>query len=243
MSIARIYQPVSLQPGARIHLTDAASHHLSRVLRANLNDAVTLFNGEGGEYQTVIAEINKKGVIVTVNEFLPREAESPIQIHLLQGVARGEKMDFIVQKAVELGVNTITPVVTERCNVRLDKEREAKRLQHWQAVITSACEQSGRNRVPELLPTQSLSAALESVQADVSYVLSPHVTKKLSETQTPPSRIALLIGPEGGLSENEIKLAISAGFISLNLGPRVLRTETAALAAIAALQYRYGDFR
>lgn len=241
--MTRIYQPILLEIQQKIRLDDKASHHLARVLRAKMGDHLVIFNGHGGEYAAVITHIDKKGVEVEVLSFTPREVESPIRIHLAQGIARGEKMDFIVQKAVELGVVNITPLVTERCNVRLDHDREEKRLQHWRAVAMSACEQSGRNRLPHVTPAISFKDWLPSVQADLCFVLTPHVENKLPENKLlKNATIQLLIGPEGGLSDQEVAMAIQYGFLPLNLGPRVLRTETATIAAITAIQVRYGDF-
>lgn len=240
--MTRIYQPVSMDVESVLRLDEKASHHIARVLRAKVGDTLALFNGQGGEYTAVITHIDKKAVTVHVTAFSPREVESPIHIHLAQGMARGEKMDFIVQKAVELGVTHITPLLTERCNVRLDSEREEKRLQHWQAVVVSACEQSGRNRLTELSAPENLAGWVARVKADYKFVLSPHVQNKLPEVVLPPhAAVVLLIGPEGGLSDQEVALACENGFIPLNLGPRVLRTETATLAAIATLQARFGD--
>lgn len=243
MSIARVYQPTCLAVDAHITLDTAASHHLSRVLRAELGDRITLFNGHGGEYQASIIAINKKNVEVKVQAFNAREVESPIHITLAQGIARGEKMDFIIQKAVELGVNEIVPLITERCNVRINDERLQKKLEHWQAVIINACEQSGRNKVPKLSVPVTMEAWLEKKTVDICFVLSPHVDSKLSQhTIHQGSRMGVIIGPEGGLSDAEIQNAIHCGAWPLNMGPRVLRTETAPLAAIAMLQTRYGDF-
>lgn len=241
--MTRIYQPISLAIQQKIRLDDQAAHHLVRVLRAKIGDDLILFNGQGGEYSAVISHIDKKKVEVDVLDFIPREVESPVRIHLAQGVARGEKMDFVVQKAVELGVAHITPLISERCNVRLDSEREEKRLQHWRAITISACEQSGRNRLPPISPMIAFKDWVSTVQADLKFVLSPHVENKLPINQLPANAtVLLLIGPEGGLSEEEVSSAIQRGFLPLNLGPRVLRTETATIAAITALQLRYGDF-
>lgn len=243
MSIARIYQPITLTTDAIVTLDESASHHLSRVLRAAVGDEITLFNGEGGEYHARIAAINKKNVTVTMGAFNAREAESPIHITLAQGIARGEKMDFIIQKAVELGVNEIVPLITERCNVRINDERLQKKMAHWQSVIISACEQSGRNRVPLLSVPQALTHWLTQKKADVCFILSPHVDTKLSQQKIAQgSHIAMIIGPEGGLSDAEMEAAVRQGAQPLNMGPRILRTETAALTAIALLQTRYGDF-
>jgi 16S rRNA (uracil1498-N3)-methyltransferase len=242
MPVSRIYQPGSLQANTILWLNDNAAHHLARVLRVAVGESLIVFNGAGGEYQAVITQITKKGVEVRLGQFISRDVESPIRIELAQGIARGEKMDFIVQKAVELGVSRITPVITERGNVRLTGEREAKRHQHWQSVVVSACEQCGRNSIPEVLAPVSLQSWLSTAKADYRFVLSPHVNNKLPAQIPAGSSVILLIGPEGGLSDAEVTAAVAAGFQPLSLGPRVLRTETAALAALTALQCRYGDF-
>lgn len=242
MPISRIYQPIPLQSGDELSLSEQASHHLGRVLRATIQDEITLFNGKGGEYQATITRIDKKSVTVKIGAFNPRESESPLELYLAQGISRGEKMDYTIQKAVELGVKKIIPLFTERCNVKLDEERRDKRLQHWQSIVISACEQSGRNRVPEVVAPQSLDRWLQAVDADWAFVLSPHVSGKLSDTLIPAkSRVVLLIGPEGGLSESEMNATSQKKFLPLNLGPRILRTETAAVAAITALQCFFGD--
>lgn len=242
MSSIRIYQATPLAVNTSIQLSEKASHHVGRVLRAKPGDQLTLFNGQGGEYAAVIKRITKKEVEVDIIAFMAREVESPIDIHLAQGIARGEKMDFIVQKAVELGVKKIIPLITERCNVRLDNEREEKRLQHWQSVAISACEQSGRNYLPEVTAPISFNDWLPHVNADCCFVLSPHETNTLTHTKMPVhTSIVLLIGPEGGLSDAEVNAAKQRHFLPLNLGPRVMRTETAPIAAIAILQYQYGD--
>lgn len=243
MSLTRAYHPGPLSLHLKCRLDEKAAHHVARVLRGRVGDYLTLFNGEGGEYNAVITHIDKKGVEVEIQSFTPRDVESPIDIYLAQGIARGEKMDFIVQKAVELGVKKIIPLITERCNVRLANEREEKRLLHWQSVATSACEQSGRNSVPDIVAPLSFAEWLPKASADRKFVLSPHVQEKLNASPLPAgSSVILLIGPEGGLSDQEVNAAIAHQFLPLNLGPRVLRTETATLAAITTLQYQYGDF-
>ena len=243
MSPPRIYQSTPLTANQALTLDAAASHHLARVLRAAVDDAITLFNGDGNEYPAKITGIDKKSVHITIQSCVSRDVESPIDIYLAQGIARGEKMDFIIQKAVELGVSKIFPLITERCNVRLNQEREEKRLQHWQSIVISACEQSGRNRIPEIHAPQSLEAWLPQVIADLKFVLSPHVANQPAKnTLSQPKTIALLIGPEGGLSDPEVALASQHAFIPQCLGPRVLRTETATLATITAIQCQYGDF-
>lgn len=238
----RIFQAIPLSVGSVIQLDESASHHLARVLRASVNDAVIVFNGQGGEYAGVITRIDKKSVTIAIEKHATREAESPIDIWLAQGISRGEKMDYTIQKAVELGVKKIIPLFTERCNVKLDNERSEKRLLHWQSIIVSACEQSGRNHIPDILQPQSLDAWLETVKADYCFVLSPHTGQKLKTLSVPEqASVVLLIGPEGGLSEREIERARLRNFLALNLGPRILRTETAAVAAITSLQCCFGD--
>lgn len=184
----------------------------------------------------------KKTVSVKIKFFSNRERESSLELYLAQGISRGEKMDFTIQKAVELGVKKIYPLLTERCNVKLDAERSAKRLLHWQLIITNACEQSGRNWIPEIMAPQSLASFLHTVTADHKFVLAPHA--KIPLTDYPLNshdRVVLLIGSEGGLSEEEILQAQQQQFFPLNLGPRILRTETAAVAALTALQFYAGD--
>jgi 16S rRNA (uracil1498-N3)-methyltransferase len=242
MSISRIYQDIPLKTDAEIELSAAASHHLARVLRVQLGDAISVFNGEGGEYAAVITAIDKKKVLVKLGEFVPRSAESSLKLYLAQGISRGEKMDYVIQKAVELGATGIVPLITERCNVKLDDERRQKRFQHWQAIVVSACEQSGRNTLPELLPPQTLAQWLPEATADFKWVLAPTAVQKLDQIKMAnDASVILLIGPEGGLSPAEMNQSSQFGFMGLNLGPRVLRTETAALAALTILQGVFGD--
>lgn len=240
----RIYQAIPLKPDSTVQLDEAATHHIARVLRAKVGDEVVLFNGEGSEFPGTISHIDKKTVTVQIEKKIDRDAESPLELYLAQGISRGEKMDYTIQKAVELGVKKIFPLLTERCNVKLDDERRDKRFQHWRSIVIGACEQSGRNRIPEILAPQTLSQFLENIDADWKFVLAPHAEKKLSESAIQKtSRVVLLIGPEGGLSEREIELAQKKNFLTLNLGPRILRTETAAVAAMSALQFYAGDLR
>lgn len=240
--MTRIFQPIPLAQGVSIELDGNASHHIARVLRAKVDDNVIIFNGLGGEYTGIITEITKKSVRILISDFNPREAESPLELWLAQGISRGEKMDYTIQKAVELGVKKIIPLFTERCTVKLDHERVIKRLEHWQAIVISACEQSGRNRIPEVLMPTTLEKALPTMQAKWRFVLSPHVDQKMQKIQIENHQpVVLLIGPEGGLSDNEMTLTRVHHFSPLNLGPRVMRTETAAVAAITALQYCFGD--
>lgn len=245
MAIPRIYQPVSLQPRSELQLDSNAAHHVFRVLRMQAGEQVLLFNSQAeGDYHAVIQRIDKKGVWVQVGEFIPAKREAEVDIYLAQGIARGEKMDMIIQKAVELGVKKIFPLITERCNVRLTGEREEKRLAHWQGVVISACEQSGRNQLPSISPPADYADWLSQAKAEACFILSPHTLTKMPPAgEKAPRSIIVLVGPEGGFSENEVQLAIDHGFTSLNLGPRILRTETASLAALTVMQYAYGDMQ
>lgn len=237
----RIFQNIPLKVNTQLTLDEPASHHVARVLRAHQGDVLSIFNGLGGEYESTITHIGKKNVQVEVLKWTPCMTESPVQIELAQALARGEKMDWIIQKAVELGVHAISPVSTQRANVRLVDERASKRQRHWQQIAIAASEQSGRERVPEIHPIQDLSAWLTAIRADLSIILSPSKTSEILPQTGPIKRIALLIGPEGGLAPTEVQASLAYGFKPLNLGPRILRTETAPLAALSILQYRYGD--
>jgi len=242
MRIPRIHTGQPLQAGASFDLEPGPSQHIARVLRMRAGDALILFDGLGGEYPATISAVDKKTVTVSTGENLAREAESPLVIHLGIAVSRGERMDLVVQKATELGAAAITPLFTQRTEVRLKGEREEKKLAHWRQVAVSACEQCGRNRVPRIHPLQPLEGWLSACDAALKLVLH-HRADEMPVGEQPPASIALLIGPEGGLAEAEIAAAEAAGFLSLALGPRVLRTETAPLAALAVLQARWGDMR
>ncbi len=240
MRIPRIYTGQPLQAGTAVELELGQSQHLCRVLRLKVGAHLILFNGSGGQYPATISTIDRKSVIATTGNFEATERESGLYLQLGIAISRGEKMDWVVQKATELGVSSIVPLVSERTAVRLKGERENKKLRHWQQIATSACEQCGRNRLPQILPPLTLEQWLQSVQADTRLVLH-HTASNTDPGSSTPSSIALLVGPEGGLSPAEITAAEQAGFSSLQLGPRVLRTETAPLAAIAILQARWGD--
>lgn len=237
--MTRVFQNIALAQGSTIELDTNASHHVARVLRAETYDPLIIFNGLGGEYSGVITNITKKSVEVQLTAFNPREVESPLDLCLALGISRGEKMDYTIQKAVELGVNKILPLFTERCTVKLDQDRIHKRLEHWQAIAISAAEQSGRNRIPEIVLPTTLEKALPLIQAEWRFVLSPHTNQRLATTKIQSA--ALLIGPEGGLSDSEILLTKLHHFAPLNLGPRIMRTETAAVAAVTVLQCYFGD--
>ncbi|MBB71694.1 MAG: 16S rRNA (uracil(1498)-N(3))-methyltransferase [Legionellales bacterium] len=243
MTTPRLYQAIELSEGNTISLTADAAHHVSRVLRMSVGDTVIIFNGQGGEYHGTVTDISKKSVIVQLQQFNDSNTESPLHIHLGQSIARGEKMDLILQKSVELGVTEITPLFSEFGNVKLPTDRLRKRLQHWRGVIISACEQCGRTFIPTLNPPIKTQLWLEGLSADVlGLVLNPRGEHSIKTLPADTKNIALLIGPEGGLSDAEVMLAKEKGFLDSRLGPRVLRTETAALATIAALQSQLGDF-
>jgi 16S rRNA (uracil1498-N3)-methyltransferase len=219
------------------------SHHLSHVLRLAAGDAVTVFDGHGSEYEATIARVAKGGVTLNLSEPRMVDRESPLDITLAQGISSGDRMDYTVQKAVELGIAAIQPLATERSVVRLDRERALKRVAHWQAIAIASCEQCGRNRVPEVLHVQSFTAWLGTPAAGVlRLTLAPGAARKLAELERPRSPIVLLVGPEGGFSPREREDAERAGCTPVRLGPRVLRTETAAVAALAAMQVLWGDF-
>ena len=224
-----------------IALPEAAARHAVTVLRLQMGDALALFNGEGGEYRASLIAANKHEARVRVAEFHAIERESPLAITLALGICAGERMDYSLQKATELGVNAIAPLATERSVVKLAGERADKRLQHWQNVVIAACEQCGRNRVPAVAPVQTLFSYLAQTDKDARLLmLSPDAATPL-KTIPPSAAIVLLVGAEGGFSQSEQEAAASSGFLPVSLGPRVLRTETAPVAALAALQTLWGD--
>jgi 16S rRNA (uracil1498-N3)-methyltransferase len=228
-----------LASGARLTLPEAAAHHAARVLRLTSGDAVTVFDGQGGEYAGVITA-SARNVEIKLGAFDAVERESPFAAELIQGISAGDKMDFTVQKAVELGATAIRPVVAERSVVKLAGERADKRVMHWQQIAIAACEQCGRNRVPPVMPIEALARSLAASMTEkdpdlVRLLLSPRAEHPLRELPRPAGRVQLLIGPEGGFSESEELAARAAGFDMVSLGRRVLRTETAALGALAAM--------
>ncbi|WOE79234.1 16S rRNA (uracil(1498)-N(3))-methyltransferase [Pseudomonas protegens] len=221
-------------------LPEAQAHYIGRVLRMAEGDALQVFDGSGMEFRGTLVEVGKKRVRVQLDESFAGQDESPLQIHLGQGLSRGERMDWAIQKATELGVSEITPIFSERCEVRLKDERADKRLLHWRQVAISACEQCGRSRVPLIHPPVLLADWIKQTQADLKLVLHP-VAQPL-ESHAKPQTLAFLIGPEGGLSDAEVEQAHGAGFLPARLGPRVLRTETAPVVALAVAQQLWGDF-
>ncbi|MBN8239003.1 16S rRNA (uracil(1498)-N(3))-methyltransferase [Marinobacter hydrocarbonoclasticus] len=241
MRIPRIFTDSRLAVGGQCQLDDNAANHVGRVLRMQAGQALLLFNGDGQDYHATITEAGKKHVQVAVTEAAENETESSLRVVLAQTLSKGDRMDYAVQKAVEMGVSEIVPLTTERCDVKLKGDREDKRLRHWQQVAISAAEQCGRARVPEIQPVMTVQQWLEHARAcDLRLVLH-HRTERSLNTLEKPSSIALMIGPEGGLTAEEIALAEDNGFLPVALGPRVLRTETAPVAAIALCQWLWGD--
>lgn len=244
----RVYIPDPMEPGRSLRLDDERAHYLGRVLRLKVGDGLTVFNGDGGEFSAVVTEMSRKGAFLRVEEFRQRSAESPLQVRLIQGVSKGERMDFVVQKATELGVHRISPAMTAFSVVRLNGDRgdrREKRALHWTKVARSACEQCGRNLVPLIDAPLPLTAWLEEPPAakTARVVLHPGAQRPLAALQEIGERVELLIGPEGGLSDTEYEAALAGGYEGCSLGPRVLRTETAAIVALAILQSRFGDLR
>jgi 16S rRNA (uracil1498-N3)-methyltransferase len=237
----RLYCDMPLSPGAEIALPESAARHAVTVLRLQAGDTLHLFNGAGGEFLASLVAVNKREARVRVVDFLARECESPVDITLALGISAGERMDYSLQKATELGVRAIQPLATERSVVKLAGERADKRLQHWQHVVIAACEQCGRNRVPAVAPARKLFEYLAAVERNKRLlVLSPGADTPLKRI-APAAAAVLLIGPEGGLAPVEYLAAETSGFESVSLGPRILRTETAPVAALAVLQALWGD--
>jgi 16S rRNA (uracil1498-N3)-methyltransferase len=242
VSAPRIHCDLRLGPGAQFALPEDAANHIGRALRLRVGDPLVVFDGRGGEYEAQILRIDRERVEVKTGAFRDPGRESPLAVGLVQGLPEADKMDWILQKSVELGVAWIQPVVCERSVVRLSGERAARRQLHWQRVAIAACEQCGRNLVPQVRPTLAFRDwAAQPTQA-LRWMLAPEAAEPLVAQARPAGPVELLIGPEGGLSERELDIAATIGFASLSLGPRVLRTETAPLAALAAMQSLWGDF-
>lgn len=246
MTAPRFYSPVPLSADSSIDLSENAARHACRVLRLRAGDDLTLFDGAGGEYTARIAAVARERVSVEVLQWRDVECEAPIQLTLVQALQAGEKMDMTMQKAVELGVARIVPVASRRSVVRLDGERALRRLEHWRGVVASACEQCGRNRVPEVAALGGLDRWLGQPAASgvLRLMLVPGAAQTLNDLAIPApgGEVELLIGAEGGLAPEEVALAAAAGYQGVRLGPRILRTETAGLAALAAIQCLWGDF-
>jgi 16S rRNA (uracil1498-N3)-methyltransferase len=252
MSNLRFHSPENLHVGSTVKLSDNAAAHATRVLRLNVGDTIVLFNGDGNDYSCALTSIKKNEVLAIVKSFSALKNESPLNITLLQGISSGDRMDYTIQKAVELGVTAIQPIATARSVVKLSAERAEKRLAHWQSVVHAACEQSGRAIVPTVAAPLNLSDWLQANKhkpfgkANLRILLNPVGAVRLADLPKPAGTIELpvelLVGAEGGLSQTEIDTALSQGFQSVVLGARILRTETAALVAIAAMQTLWGDF-
>jgi len=241
MRIPRIYLPLDLTAKQTFELTDHAFQHTVKVLRMKQDAKLVLFDGKGNEYSAVLVQVNKKNAFVNIEKKLNTDTESNLSIHLGLGISKGDRMDFAIQKAVELGVTEITPLFTEHCVVNLDEKRIQKRLQHWQGIIVSACEQSGRSVLPVLNTIIKLNEWSDAVN-NTCFVLDPLATFSLNQVTPANSNICLVIGPEGGLSSNEISaLEKKEHFHCVKFGPRILRTETATLSVITAIQLLWGD--
>ncbi len=241
MRIPRIYYPHTLAAETQIELESDAVNHIANVLRLKAGHPIVLFNGDGNEYSAELADVAKRKVVVSVDAKLSISVESPLSIHLGQGISRGDRMDFVLQKSVELGVTKITPLITERCGVKLSDDRWQKKHDQWQKIIQGACEQCGRNVLPELAEPVTLQQWLGQSTNQLRLTLHPRAEQTIKNLAVPTEGVRLLIGPEGGFSDQELYQTEEAGFQTVRMGPRVLRTETAALAAISALQSQFGD--
>jgi 16S rRNA (uracil1498-N3)-methyltransferase len=242
MAIPRIHCDIRLGPGALVHLSPEAAQHVGKSLRLRVGDALVLFDGLGGEYEAAILRMDRERVDVKVGAFHDTDRESPLAVGLVQGLPEADKMDWILQKAVELGVAWVQPIVCDRSVVRLSGDRAARRESHWQRVVIAACEQCGRNRLPQLRPPLAFRDWAAQPSDARRWMLAPGAAEPLTEQAAPSGTVEILVGPEGGLSEREVDIAAMIGFTALSLGPRVLRTETAPLAALAAMQALWGDF-
>lgn len=236
----RLHCEATLSPGATVELSERAARHVA-ALRLRVGDAVILFGGDGHECTAAITGIGKRGVVAAVRERRAVDRESPLDVRLAQGVCAGDRMDLVLQKATELGVAAIQPLLTARSVVRLSSERQERREAHWQNVVIAACEQCGRNRVPRVVPSLSFGEFFAApAPAGTRVLLAPDGEASV-RSLAPQAPVTVLIGPEGGLAPEERAIAIAAGYVTVRFGPRVLRTETAPLAALAALQALYGD--
>ena len=242
MRLTRVYVDAPVAAGKRLVVEGSAANHITRVLRLRNGDALTVFDGSGGEFGARIEEFRKDSVVVSVEDHRPLDRESPLPLTLAQGISRGERMDWIIQKATELGAARIVPLFTKRSVVRLDEKQAERKLQHWRAIAVAACEQCGRNRIPDLAAPLDFFDILPADSSGVTrLLLSPTGDLRIDDLQDVAKGITVLIGPEGGLADVEQEAAIAAGFKAVRLGPRVLRTETAAIAALTIIQRYFGD--
>jgi len=238
----RLYVDTPLQTGTEVVIPKTTAQHINQVLRLKRNEEIVLFNGEGGEYLATLINVKRDYVNAFVEQYLNVNRESRLDIRMALGISRGERMDFAIQKSVELGVRELYPVKTDRSVIKLEGDRLEKRQRHWQSIANNACEQSGRNTLVKVNQVQTLEHWLRSSLAGLRITLSPLGNKMLGELSPNDTVISLLVGPEGGLSENEIQLSNKWAFESIRLGERIMRTETAGVAAIAAMQTLWGDF-
>ena len=243
MRTIRIYQPGNYACGHNLELSPEASHHVAVVLRMQVGEGFILFADSNQEFSVAIASISKKKVVVQVESVKTISRESPLSIHLAQCISKGERMEWVVQKAVELGVCSITPIISQHVAVKLDKDRLEKKIASWQAIAVGACQQSGRNWVPRVHKPLGLGEWLAKEDSALKLVLDPEANSSWPDLSLSISSLSLLVGPEGGLSVEEVSQARSCGFQSIALGPRVLRTETAAICALSVLQALGGDLR
>jgi 16S rRNA (uracil1498-N3)-methyltransferase len=242
MPSPRIFCDARLGPGAQFPLSEDAANHVAKALRLAAGDSLVVFDGRGGEYEALILRVDRGRVDVKTGAFRDVERESPVEVGLVQGLPEADKMDWILQKAVELGAAWVQPVVCDRSVVRLSGDRAARRQSHWRRVMVAACEQCGRNRIPALEPTLAFRDWAAQAPDARRWMLSPGAGEPLAAQPRPDGPVQLLVGPEGGLSERELDIALTIGFKPLSLGPRILRAETAPLAALAAMQSLWGDF-
>lgn len=238
----RIYQPGPVLCPSSFYLDLRASHHVAHVLRARPGDALTVFDGEGEEYEGSIVGIDKRGAKAKLTRRVPKALAPVLEVVLAIGVVAGEKMDFIIQKATELGATKIVPLLTDHGQVRLKAEREQKRLLRWRTISIHACEQSGRAILPEIMPVSLFQTWMPTVQGGLRFVLSPGNCAPIPPTNMAPQSVVMVVGPEGGLSTQETNLALEVGFVPMTLGPHVLRVETAVVAGLAICQWLYGGF-
>lgn len=241
MRISRIFYEDELHSNSLIDLPLDSSHYLIHVLRLKKGDQVTLFNGNGQEFTALLVETTKKTVRVQVGLGIYIDRESPLKIHLVQAISKGEKMDWTIQKAVELGVAKITPLITQHCAVKLNPDRLNKKLNHWKKIMISACEQSGRTKIPMLSSINTFVDWINGNHTELKLVCNPTASATISSLPATIQELLLFIGPEGGLSDQEISLTRQHDFIPISLGPRILRTETAAISALALIQNKWGD--
>lgn len=242
MRIPRIYSATQLDTDASVELDSAASNHVGKVLRMKPGQQITLFNGSGTDFTATITDVTKKQVIASIDSSIDVASESPLNTHIGQVMSRGDRMDYMIQKSTELGATEITPLTSERCEVKLKGDREEKRIKQWQQIAISAAEQCGRSKVPTIHPITSVEDWLNhKPEESLGLVLHHRTTQQITDIKK-PGNVCLLIGPEGGLSESEIAMAIDKQFIATAFGPRVFRTETAPVAALSVLQWLWGDF-